>query len=590
MKTLTTFLTVLLFAVSLKSQAQITTYPYVATGDNISGWSVNQTGNLWYLGFAGVNPTGAVNNLAIVCNFYNFPSVTGPTGMIISPVLDMSSLTKPVLNFYVAYRTHTAQNDSLIVMISTNGGSTFTNTPVPYKKAFNSTPSLATISPNTNQYVPSAASQWRLETIDLSAYAGMNNVKIAFKGRNANGNDLWIDDFIVSDADVYCSNTFTSPGSYTCNGLLRVNMSSVGLLSNNVSESDQLNSGNERLISSSEKIFLPNSKSTNVILNNQTDNPAGGVLSVTQRNNETPPSQSSPVINVNTTAVNPGSTITNPNVIYQDYWFTVSYTGNDYLGNATYNLAIDVTYFTNRSNLYIIQRADQTGPWTCLNTSVSLDEVFTTGLTSFGDFALAGDSVTQPLPVELSSFVSVINNNDVTLNWSTVSEINNSGFDVERSSVQNGSGQWSKVGSVSGNGTTDITNYYSFTDKALNSGRYSYRLKQIDFNGNFEYFNLSNEVNIGIPVKFSLSQNYPNPFNPSTKINYEMAFDGNVSLKIFDISGKEVASVVNDYRPAGFYTVNFNGSSLSSGMYFYRISVDGNGNNYSAVKKMILVK
>ena len=183
----------------------------------------------------------------------------------------------------------------------------------------------------------------------------------------------------------------------------------------------------------------------------------------------------------------------------------------------------------------------------------------------------------------------MINNNNVTLNWSTASELNNSGFDVERADLQN-AGNWSKIANVSGNGTSENVNFYSFTDKNVNSGKYNYRLKQIDFNGNYEYFNLSNEVNIGVPVKYNLSQNYPNPFNPTTKINYELAFDSKVSLTIFDVSGKEVGSLVNATQPAGYYSVNFNGSSLSSGMYFYKISVDGNGNNFSAVKKMILVK
>ncbi|MFZ1321596.1 MAG: T9SS type A sorting domain-containing protein [Ignavibacteria bacterium] len=187
------------------------------------------------------------------------------------------------------------------------------------------------------------------------------------------------------------------------------------------------------------------------------------------------------------------------------------------------------------------------------------------------------------LPVELSSFASLVSGSDVTLNWSTASEINNSGFDIERSSV---SGTWSKVGSVSGNGTSTTANSYSYTDKNLATGNYNYRLKQIDFNGNFEYFNLSNEVNIGVPVKYDLSQNYPNPFNPSTKINYALPTDGQVSIKIFDMSGKEVMSLLNEVKSAGYYSVNFNASNLSSGIYFYSLSAA----DFSATKKMMLVK
>ena len=186
------------------------------------------------------------------------------------------------------------------------------------------------------------------------------------------------------------------------------------------------------------------------------------------------------------------------------------------------------------------------------------------------------------LPVELSSFTSLINNRDVTLNWSTSSEVNNSGFDIERSS----NGTWSKVGNVSGNGTTNSAMNYSYTDRGLTSGNYSYRLKQIDFNGNFEYFNLSNEVNIGVPAAYELSQNYPNPFNPSTSISFNIPTDGIVSLKLFDMSGKEVSTLVNEVKTAGYYSVNFNAANLTSGIYFYELRAD----NFSAVKKMMLVK
>jgi len=189
----------------------------------------------------------------------------------------------------------------------------------------------------------------------------------------------------------------------------------------------------------------------------------------------------------------------------------------------------------------------------------------------------------EALPVELSSFVSTINGRNVELNWATASETNNSGFDIERSSAN---GSWTKIANVSGNGTSAISHSYSYTDRNLASGNYSYRLKQIDFNGNFEYFNLNNEVIVGVPSNFSLSQNYPNPFNPSTKINFDLPVDGNVSLKIFDMSGKEVMTLVNEARTAGYYSVSFNGASLSSGIYFYTIQ----SGSFVSTKKMTLIK
>ncbi|HAY34692.1 MAG TPA: hypothetical protein DCY06_11220 [Bacteroidetes bacterium] len=227
-----------------------------------------------------------------------------------------------------------------------------------------------------------------------------------------------------------------------------------------------------------------------------------------------------------------------------------------------------------------MKRSDRLGSWECLNTQVSGNTLVATGLTDFSDFGIGGS---EALPVELSSFVSTISGNSVTLNWTTASEINNSGFDIERSSV---SGVWSKVGSVSGNGTSATPHSYTFTERNVASGSHNYRLKQIDFNGNFEYFNLSNEVVIGIPAEFKLSQNYPNPFNPSTTISYEIPVDGAVSLKIFDMSGKEVMTLVDGVKNAGYYSINFNASNLSSGIYFYKLSA----NDFTSVKKMMLVK
>ena len=191
------------------------------------------------------------------------------------------------------------------------------------------------------------------------------------------------------------------------------------------------------------------------------------------------------------------------------------------------------------------------------------------------------------LPVELASFTSAINRNNVTLNWSTAKETNNQGFDVERQIV--GSNNWATAGNVVGNGTTEETHSYSFTER-VNTGNYEYRLKQIDYNGAFNYFTLNGEVIVGVPSTYNMSQNYPNPFNPSTKIDYDLPYDGKVSIILYDISGREVANLVNEVKTAGYYQVNFNASNLASGMYFYRINAQGSANNFVQTKKMVLIK
>ncbi|MBK8981386.1 MAG: T9SS type A sorting domain-containing protein [Ignavibacteria bacterium] len=127
---------------------------------------------------------------------------------------------------------------------------------------------------------------------------------------------------------------------------------------------------------------------------------------------------------------------------------------------------------------------------------------------------------------------------------------------------------------------------YRFEDRNLSSGKYKYRLKQIDFNGNFEFYDLSNEVVIGIPASTELMQNYPNPFNPVTNISYRLSESGFVTLKVFDNSGREVKTLVNEYREAGYYKAVFDGSGLASGIYFYKLSAD----NFNQTKKLSLVK
>ena len=192
-----------------------------------------------------------------------------------------------------------------------------------------------------------------------------------------------------------------------------------------------------------------------------------------------------------------------------------------------------------------------------------------------------------PVPVELSSFTSSVDKQNVTLSWSTVQEENNRGFDIERNSFGAG---WKKVGYTEGHGTTNQISNYSFTERGMATGHYNYRLKQIDYNGNYKYYDLTNEVIIGIPQKYSLVQNYPNPFNPVSVIGYQLPASGFVSLTVFDISGREVSILVNEVKEAGYYSVTFDAKSLSSGTYFYKLTAEGDKSKFVSTKKMILIK
>ncbi len=191
------------------------------------------------------------------------------------------------------------------------------------------------------------------------------------------------------------------------------------------------------------------------------------------------------------------------------------------------------------------------------------------------------------LPVELSSFTSLVSGRNVTLNWTTAGEINNSGFDIERR-MENGN--WTKVTFVPGYGTTSQPKNYEYADLNLASGKYGYRLKQIDVNSNFVYYNLSEDVIVNLPARFELSQNYPNPFNPSAKIDFSLPYNGNVNMSVYDNSGRLVSKIVSGYKTAGYYTVDFNGENLSSGVYYYKLEFSGSGNTYSKTMKMTLIK
>ncbi len=199
----------------------------------------------------------------------------------------------------------------------------------------------------------------------------------------------------------------------------------------------------------------------------------------------------------------------------------------------------------------------------------------------------ADENLNVTLPVELSAFSYTANGNNVYLNWVTTSELNNAGFDIERSKVNAQiTGRWLNIGFVQGRANSSNINLYEYNDKGLNPGKYNYRLKQIDYNGNFTFYNLSEEVIIGAPEHYFLNQNFPNPFNPVTVISYQIAVNDNVNIKIFDVNGKEIMTLVNEFKEAGKYEVIFNGNNLASGVYYYRIK----SGDFKATKKMFLVK
>jgi photosystem II stability/assembly factor-like uncharacterized protein len=186
------------------------------------------------------------------------------------------------------------------------------------------------------------------------------------------------------------------------------------------------------------------------------------------------------------------------------------------------------------------------------------------------------------VPVELTNFSALVNGASVSLKWQTASEINNKGFNIERKSDKSG---WQEIGFVTGNGTSTRQHLYSFNDERLSEGTYNYRLKQIDFDGSFKYSNVVT-AEISTPENFRLEQNYPNPFNPSTIVSYYVPVQSFVTLKVYNIAGEEVASLINGLQTKGHHTIIFDGKDFASGVYLVKMSAG----NFSSIIKAVLLK
>jgi hypothetical protein len=255
------------------------------------------------------------------------------------------------------------------------------------------------------------------------------------------------------------------------------------------------------------------------------------------------------------------------------------------------------------NNFILFKSTDMGSTWT--NVGGLLDaannKITLTGISDFSRWTI-GDN-TAPLPVELISFTAEYSGQNVVLKWQTATEVNNYGFEIQRALVETqhtASLLWNKVGFVQGNGNSNSPKSYSFVDANHPSGKIQYRLMQIDFDGKYEYSDVE-EVNVNAPAQFLLEQNYPNPFNPITTIKYSIPYVEtrplssagqvtsslqNVTLKVYDILGSEVATLVNEEKSPGNYEVKFNGSNLPSGVYIYHLK----SGNFIETKKLMLIK
>ena len=219
-------------------------------------------------------------------------------------------------------------------------------------------------------------------------------------------------------------------------------------------------------------------------------------------------------------------------------------------------------------------------------------DIIGTNIFAGTEYGVWSRSWAELVPVELVSFTASASGKEVTLSWTTVTELNNQGFEVQRKFSNN---DFVTIGSVKGHGITTSANQYSYVDKLVDAGKYFYRLKQVDFSGTFEY---SNEIEVEVRAldKFTLEQNFPNPFNPTTTIGYVLQEKSNARLTLLNTLGEEIAVLVNEEQDKGYHKVEFsakggsasggNGLNLTSGVYFYKLVA----NDFVSVKKMMLVK
>jgi hypothetical protein len=274
---------------------------------------------------------------------------------------------------------------------------------------------------------------------------------------------------------------------------------------------------------------------------------------------------------------------------YEDWWSNIVYVGvaitSD--GGNTYN------------SIWELQASGNSGPELITVNFTGIDNMqvalYYLGDSNDIDFWYVDDLTLIDLdivPVELTSFTARVLNGNVILKWITATETNNKGFEIQKKQSDDSGKKpdWTEIGFIEGNGTSSKSNSYSFTDNNIHQGNYFYRLKQIDYNGSFEYSNTI-EVAVTVPSEFILEQNYPNPFNPSTRIGFALPIDASVKITVYNMLGQQIAKVVNNDLTAGNHNVNFNASSLSSGLYFYTLEANGtDGSKYTSTKKMILMK
>ena len=488
----------------------ISSFPFLEQFTPTIGWTANAS--LWSIVTVTTQANGS-GGQAAAANFYS--GAAGTRDTLRSPTFNFSGVANPLLTYNFTHQTYTSANpepDGLAVIVSTDGGSTW-SAPLLTKYA-NGSPSLNTIPGSTAQYNPQSRSDWRHEMVNLSAYSGQANVKIGFIAISGLGNQLVIDNILVSNASSYAAQAVTVPGVQTAANGVTINFTGT---------------------------IIPN-----------------GTLKVAKY---TSLPVASPY-NTNTTATTQDGSIFTPNVVAGNLWYTVTY---DSL--ATYSISIDISSIAAPvpTKLYIVKRSAQNDSWTALSTTLSGSVLTATGLTSFSDFAIGADNATNPIPVELMKFTAQRTGKVNQISWSTSQELNSNYFSLERSSDGR---NFAAIAQVAAAGYSAVTQTYAYTDNSPVNGVNYYRLKVVDKDNSSKYSwvrSVRNEGMADVAV-------YPNPAKEvmTVSITADRAVKGN--MMISDVNGKVVYS--NTVSVAqGINALPVNLSNVAAGAYIIKIQL-----------------
>ncbi len=516
--------------------------PYRIANTLLSSWTVLGTNTIIWKEKAAIQSNGISNtNVVYADNIIT----NNNEALLISPPINLTGTSNPILHFNVAHapNTYTNTDDTLQVMVSTDGGLNFA--PLYTKSSQLSSPTLGTDTPTSTAYTPAFAADWRHESVNLSSYVGKPYVLIAFRDRSASGNGIYIGNVSVTNAASYSVQPVYSAGTYY-SGNFAVMFSTIGNYTGEIAFA-KYNTGAY--------------------------------------------SSASPVFATNTTATTNNASIFTPNNVSLTTYYAVTYSGigtGNYSPSISYTLNFDITGLpgvSSKDSLYILKRSDFNGSWVPISSYVSGNSVYTGIINGFSDFTIGSQAAVNSLPVNWLYFnaknTSAFSNQ---LDWATGSELNSDYFTIERGTD---SYNFIEVGTVRAAGNSNKKLVYGFKDLMDQSFSKDlfYRIKQVDRDGSFTY---SNVVKVSAdPMNSENTISISNPFEkaPTVWID-QLNANSTIILRVSDLNGKLLFTKTIETTNGKSAIVINEMESLQQGMYIIEAVQDGQTKNIQKVLKL----